>query len=180
MRKSPAEFMRFTAPDRDALVRAIEDARSKLIEAEAGGDKAAMLDHAASLGGMLTTARNEVEAEKLLRRHESLAENHAPVEQLAWFWNALATALQYLGSREAADVYFDRAVEAARSGGWRLVEAMALHHWGRNLVEQGHFSQAQLRIEQALAIRQELNEPRQESSRKALQELAKLRAAGDA
>ncbi len=125
---------------------------------------------------MLTTTRNEAEALDLLRKHESLASSHPGAEQIAWFWNALATALQYVGERAVAETYFAKAVAAAHGGGWRKIEAMALHHWGRSLVEQGKLDEAELRIAQALAIREELGEPRQETSRKALAEIAKLRA----
>jgi len=178
---SPAatEFMRFAAPDAAALARTIQDTREQLTAAESRGDKSAVVDHAADLGGMLTTARQEVEALELLRKHETLAQSLSSREQIAWFWNALATALQYVGHREQAEAYFSRAVAVARGGGWSRIDAMALHHWGLSLVEQGRLEEAEVRIRQALAIREELNE-RQESSRNALAQLAKLRAAGDA
>ena len=175
-----AEFMRFSAPDPAALERSIRDTRSKLAEALSCGDKSAILDCAADLGGMLTTSRNEGEALDLLRTHEPLASSHPRAEQIAWFWNALATALQYIGERAVAEAYFAKAVATAQDGGWRRIEAMALHHWGRSLVEQGRLDEAESRITQALAIREELGEPRQETSRKALAEIAKLRAASDA
>jgi tetratricopeptide (TPR) repeat protein len=176
----PAEFMRFSAPDPAVLERSIRDTRSKLAEALSRGDQSAILDCAADLGGMLTTARNEAEALDLLRTHESLASSHPSAEQIAWFWNALGTALQYIGERPVAEAYFAKAVATAHDGGWRRIEAMALHHWGRSLVEQGRLDEAESRITQALAIREELGEPRQETSRKALAEIAKLRAASDA
>jgi tetratricopeptide (TPR) repeat protein len=174
------EFMRFSAPDPAALERSIRDTRSKLAEALSRGDQSAILDCVADLGGMLTTSRNEAEALDLLRKHESLANSHPDAEQLAWYWNALATALQYIGERAEAETYFAKAVAVAQGGGWRRIEAMALHHWGRSLVEQGQLYEADLRIAQALAIREGLGEPRQETSRKALAEIAKLRAASDA
>jgi tetratricopeptide (TPR) repeat protein len=171
------EFMRFTALDLEALERGIRDMRLKLSDAQSRGDARAVLDHAADLGAMLTTARNETAALELLRSHEQLARAHPVAEQVAWFWNALATALQYAGERAVAEPYFDKAVAVAQEGGWRRIEAMALHHWGRCLVEQGRLDDAESRIAQALAIREELGEPRQETSRKALIEIAKLRAA---
>lgn len=176
----PAQFMRFTAPDPEALERGIRDTRSKLSEAQSRGDATAILDHAADLGGMLTTARNEAAALELLRSHEHLASTHPMAEQVAWYWNALATAMQYTGDRAAAEACFARAVSVAREGGWRRIEAMALHHWGRSLVEQGRLDEAESCITQALAIREELGEPRQETSRKALAEMARLRAASRA
>jgi tetratricopeptide (TPR) repeat protein len=176
---APTEFMRFTAPDAAELARTINFTQEELVAAELRGDSSAIVDHAADLGGMLTTARRESEALELLRRHERLAESLSGEEQVAWFWNALATALQYAGKRVQAEAYFSRSVELARDGGWSRIEAMALHHWGRSLVEQGRLDEAELRISQALAIREQLNE-RQESSRNALHQLAQLRSAGDA
>jgi tetratricopeptide (TPR) repeat protein len=126
----------------------------------------------------LSTAEYPLEIQE--RQHESLANSHPDAEQLAWYWNALATALQYIGERAEAETYFAKAVAVAQGGGWRRIEAMALHHWGRSLVEQGQLYEADLRIAQALAIREGLGEPRQETSRKALAEIAKLRAASDA
>ena len=172
--------MRFTAPDPAALEQSIRVARAKLEEAQARGDDGAILDQVADLGGMLTTARNEASALELLRAHERLASSRQSEEQSAWYWNALATALQYVGERVAAEVYFAQAVAVAKEGGWRRIEAMTLHHWGRSLVEQGQLDAAESRIAQALAIREELGEPRQETSRKALAEIVRLRAAGDA
>lgn len=171
------EFMRFTAPDLEALECGIRDMRLKLSDARSRGDTSALLDHAADLGAMLTTARNETAALELLRSHEQLAGAHPSAEQLAWFWNALATGLQYAGDRSGAERYFVKAVAVAQEGGWRRIEAMALHHWGRCLVEQGRLDDAQSCIAQALAIREQLGEPRQETSRKALIEIAKIRAA---
>jgi len=171
--------MRFTAPDASALAAAIESARVKLAAAEASKDVVAIVEHAADLGSMLTTARQEDEALKLLRSHEHQAGSLAGQEPLAWYWNALATALQYCNSREVAEHYFAEAVSTARAGGWARIEAMALHHWGRSLVEQGRLSEAESRIEKALSIRERLGE-RKESSRNALLRIAQLRVAGDA
>jgi tetratricopeptide (TPR) repeat protein len=176
---APTEFMRFTAPDAAELARTIKFTQESLDAAESRGDSSAMVDHAADLGGMLTTARRESEALELLRRYEALAESLSTKEQAAWFWNAMATALQYGGKRAQAEAYFSRSVELAREGGWSRIEAMALHHWGRSLVEQGRLDEAELRISQALTIRDRLEE-RNESSRNALQKLAQLRSAGDA
>jgi len=173
------EFMRFTAPDASALAAAIASARVKLAAAEASKDAVAIVDQAADLGSMLTTAKQEHEALKLLRSHEQLAGSLTDEEPLAWYWNALATALQYCNNREVAEHYFAKAVNTAQAGGWARIEAMALHHWGRNLVEQGRLSEAESRIEKALSIRERLGE-RQESSRNALLRIAQLRVAGDA
>jgi hypothetical protein len=47
----------------------------------------------------------------------------------------------------------------------------------RNLAEQGRFDEAEARIAEALAMRVQMNSPRQQHSRLALQELARWRAA---
>jgi tetratricopeptide (TPR) repeat protein len=170
------EFMRYTAPDPEALARSIEATRVKLAHALEASTDLPIVDFAADLGSMLTTARMEAAAVELLQPHMVRADASSHHEPAAWFWNAYATALQYCGRRAEAEPYFARALEVARSGGWRPVEALILHHWGRSLVEQGNFTSAEARIAEALRIRVELNEPRQESSRKALLELAALQA----
>jgi len=173
------DFMRFVAPDAAALAEAIKGARGKLAEAEASGQAASVVEHAADLGSMLTTAREEAEALELLRKHEKLAESLPEAEPVAWYWNALATALQYNNNRAEAESYFSRAVSAAKAGSWARIEAMSLHHWGRSLVEQGRLAEAESCIRQALNIRERLGE-RQESSRNALLKVAQLRGTGDA
>jgi tetratricopeptide (TPR) repeat protein len=179
MSSAPTEFMRFTAPDAAALASGIHDTRAKLAAAESRSDMAAVVEHAADLAGMLTTARQEAAALEVLRKHEPMAKSLPSAEPLAWYWNALATALQYLGERELAEPYFAEAVSVAKAGGWRRIEAMTLHHWGRSLAEQARLHEAESRISQALVIREEIGE-RQESSRIALVKLAQLRAASDA
>jgi len=169
-----AEFMRFSAPDPDALERGIADMRIKLLVAIQSGESIAVVDAAADLGSMLTTARKEAEAVEILTEHLAHAEANEQHEPAGWFWNAYATALQYEGRRSKAEEYFSKAVGHAKAGGWRRLEALVLHHWGRSLVEQSRFDEAKSRIEEALALRVELNEPRQESSRRALVELAAL------
>ena len=166
--------MRFTASDADALASAIVEARAKLAAAIRTGETLAVVDASADLGSMLTTARMESEAVRILEEHVQHAEANAQHEPAGWFWNAYATALQYCGRRNEAEAYFSKSVQLAKANGWRRLVALALHHWGRNLTEQNRFTEAESRISEALAIRVELNEPRQESSRRALLELAAL------
>lgn len=176
MPEAPSEFLRFTAPDQQALRRDIEAMRARLAEAEARLDDAAIVDHAADLGGMLTTAREEAAAWAILGKYEHLAERLPHKEQAAWYWNALATALQYQGRRDQADRYFVKAVDIARDGGWKQIEAMTLHHWGRSLAERRMLDEAASCFERAAVIREQIGDPRHESSRRALAELARLRA----
>ena len=169
-----AEFMRFTAPDADALASGIAEARIKLAAAVHATETLAVVDAAADLGSMLTTARMEAEAVQLLEQHLQQAEANTQHEPAGWFWNAYATALQYCGRRNEAETYFSKSIERASARGWRRLEALALHHFGRSLVEQSRFAEAESRISEALAIRIELNDPRQQSSRQALVALAEL------
>jgi tetratricopeptide (TPR) repeat protein len=175
MRNSVAEFMRFSAPDPAALASGIAEARITLAAAQQAGDALAVVDAAADLASMLTTARMEAEAVRVLEQHKAYAEVGAEQEPTGWFWNAYATALQYCGRRKEAEPYFVRTTELAKAAGWQRLESLALHHWGRCLAEQQRYAEAEARISEALAIRVQLNEPRQESSRRALVELSKLR-----
>jgi tetratricopeptide (TPR) repeat protein len=175
MPNAVAEFMRYSAPDPADLACQIEIMRSKLVEARASGNLLAVVDHVADLGSMLTTARLESEAVKLMQEHELLAESHPSHEPSGWFWNSLATALQYAGHRELADKYFERAVQISRASAWQQLLAQALHHWARSLAEQHRFVEAEQRLQEALAIRVSIGEPRQSSTRNALDALTLLR-----
>jgi len=170
------EFMRFTAPDAQAHARGIDELREQLDHACAVGDQVAIVDHAADLGSMLTTDRRESEALSLLRKHSAAAEALSHEEAAGWFWNACATALQYSNRRSEAQAYFARALGLCDGSGWPRLKALVLHHWGRCLVEQGRLAEAQARIADALALRVQLGDPRQESSRRALEALAHLRS----
>ncbi|HET7403855.1 MAG TPA: tetratricopeptide repeat protein [Usitatibacter sp.] len=169
------EFMRYSAPDPEGLERDIEQMHARLAQAIGDNEPLAIVDHAADLGTMLTTARREAEAVQLLRSHAALAEAHAGHEASAWYWNALATALQYTDHRAEAEHYFAKATGLSRLSGWPRILAMTLHHWGRNLVEQGRFAEAEERFSEALAIRIRIDDPRQERSRQALHVSAELR-----
>jgi len=162
------EFQRFTASDPKALQAGIREKRALLEQALAARDGLAIVEHAADLGGLLTTARQEADAANLLREHAALAETVSDHEPAGWFWNAYATALQYCGARDEAEAIFDKALSLCRAGGWRRLEGFVLHHWGRSLVEQGQRAQAEARFVEALAIRRELEDPRQASTERAL------------
>ena len=178
MSQPVVEFMRFTAPDLAALEVGVAETRLKLAAAVHAGEALAVVEIAGDLGSMLTTARLEAEARRLLEEHMHHVEAVVHYEPAGWYWNAYATALQYCNERAMAEKYFVKSVELARSGGWRSLEALALHHWGRCLAEQERFAEAESRISDAHAIRVELNEPRQESSRRALIELSAVQDGG--
>lgn len=162
-----AEFMRFTAPDADALTRSLDEQRELLDRARRAGDQLAIVDHAADLAALLTTAHREQDALLLLREHLPLAEARPGEEPAGWFWNAYATALQYAGHRAEADRYFAKTVALARAGGWLRLQAMALHHGGRNLVERGRVDEARARFADALALRTQLGDGRGQASSQA-------------
>lgn len=169
-------FLRFSAPDAQTLLLDIERVQAQLRLAEVEGDSQRTLEHAATLTGMLTTNRQEHEAYHTGARHLPLARVHAQAEESAWLLHALATAAQYLDRRQEANALFAEALEAARRNGWRSLEHFVLHHWGRSRAEEGLFEQAEQCFRLALAIRVELNLPRQDSTRRALAYLAELRS----
>jgi len=173
-----AEFLRFSAADPLALQCDTAEQRLKLAAALQAGASLVIVDAAADLGSMLTTARLEPEAVDLLEQHSALAERHAGDEPAGWFWNAYATALQYSGRRDQAEALFIQAIDLAGQNGWRRLEALASHHWGRSLAEQGRLAEARACFSSALVIREERkDEPGQASSRRALLELSVLEAA---
>jgi tetratricopeptide (TPR) repeat protein len=169
------EFQRFTAPDAAALEIDIRRTRDKLAAAIAAGASVGSVEHAADLGSMLTTARQEAEALLIMEEQLSLAESLPNEEATGWYWNSYATALQYLGRRKEADAYFSKALSFSQAGGWLRLQSYVLQHWGRSLVEQGRWDEAQANFSAALKIRQHLNDPRQASTQRALEGLARLR-----
>jgi len=172
----PMEFLRFNAPDADALALDIEETRAKLAAARLAGDTLAAVEHAADLGSMLTTARREREALALLQAMLAETEAQTAHEPAGWFLNAYATVLQYSGRRDEADVVFTKALALCRLNGWSRLQSFVLQHRGRSLVEQQRFDEAQACFTEALDLRVQLNDPRQASTRRALEALAELRA----
>lgn len=169
-------FQRFTADDPAALERQIADARQQLIELQRAGDDARTLDRIESLGGMLTTARREDEARALLVPAVDSARALGPSELLGWLLLQLATANQYLDRREEASGQFAEALSLAESLGLERLAHFTLSHWARLLVEDGDLERAQAFFTRALQMRVRLGDPRQASSRKALEAVARLQA----
>ena len=169
------EFQRFNAPDPAALEARITETQALLDAALQAGDAAALVEHAADLGSLLTTARREAEALELMAKQQGLAESRPDEEASGWFWNAYATALQYLGRRDEAHALFAKASALCRQGGWQRLQAFVQQHWGRSLVEQGRWAEAEAAFTEALRIRRQLNDPLQASSERALAGLALLR-----
>ncbi|MFZ3324000.1 MAG: hypothetical protein WA190_16625 [Usitatibacter sp.] len=172
----PESFQRFSALDPAALTQDIARTRKDLSEAQAKGDTLAIVERAGELAGMLTTDRREAEARQLLAPLQSSARDLHSSEPAGWYYLAYGTASQYLGLREEANSMFAEALRLARLQAWEVLEHYVLSHWGRSLVEEGSFAQARQCFQQALEIRERLNEPRAASSRRALAALAELEA----
>lgn len=162
-------FQRFTIDDQDSLNTEIETAWIALREARVRGDDKTALHLAASVAGMLITARREAEAKNLLT--EALAKVHETeeMELTGWLLQILATANQYLDRRTEANKQFAEALLIARTHNLQELEHYTLHHWGRCLVEDNDIAQARACFTLALEIRENLNDPRQASSRRALE-----------
>lgn len=164
-------FQRFTPEDPEAFLVSIESVRIEVVEARSAGDVAALLDLVPDLGSMLTTARQEDEARQLLLEFLPLAREQGTPESLGWLLLALATANQYLDRRSEAGEQFAEALALAHSSHAEQLEHYTLYHWGRFLVEEGNIEQAKNCFTRALELRVKLDEPRQESSRRALEAL---------
>ena len=170
------EFQRFTAPDPAALDARIAAQRARLAQALQAADELAIVDRTADLASLLTTARREAEALALLQGQLDRAARFSASEVAGWFWNAYATALQYNDLRGEANTAFAHALALSRRGGWRRLQSFVLQHWGRSLAEQGDLDQAWSKVQKALVIRRELNDPRTASTEHALAGLDELRA----
>lgn len=169
------EFQRFTASDAAALEAGIRDHRDKLAAAVRAGTAAAIIEHAADLGTLLITARRETEALQVLQEQLTLAGALPELEATGWFWNAYATALQYLDRRDEADSVFAKALALTREGGWLRLQSFVLQHRGRSQVEQGRWQDAEASFCEALHLRQQLNDPLQASTQRALEGLMQRR-----
>ena len=86
----------------------------------------------------------------------------------------LTTANQYLGHRGEALRQFGDAHSLATSARARRLEHFVLHHWGRFLAEAGEIDRARECFTRALELRVELGDPKQASSRRALEALTGL------
>jgi len=164
-------FLRFDWPDEAGLPREIEKASTDLARARNAGDLARQLQIASVLGNMLTTARQEETAVGLLEWALPLAYALADKKGEAGILLNLATARQYLGQRDEAQVLFQQAFELARDEKLMELEAFIQHHRGRCYVEQGKGGEARLCFERALHIRKQIGSDRAANSQKALEGL---------
>jgi tetratricopeptide (TPR) repeat protein len=174
----PEHFQRYSAPDLVALAQDIERTRQELAEARALGDVLAVVERAGELANMLIINRQESTARDLLVPLQAAAREYLSSEPAGWYYLSYGTASQYLGLRDEANAMFAEALRLAREHSWEVLEHFVLSHWGRSLVEEGHFPRARECFLQALAIRERLNEPRAASSRRQLAALSELEARG--
>lgn len=167
-------FQRYSAPDFSELEQQIARGLAALTVAQAQGDRAGQVRQAVELGNLLTTARREQEACEVLGSGLILAQEAGAPEPLGWLYLHLGTARQYLGDRDGAQALFAQAAELARINDLRMLASYVLHHRGRCLAEQRKLAEARDCFSQALALRQALNDPRAQSSQRALEALDAL------
>jgi tetratricopeptide (TPR) repeat protein len=161
-------FMRFDGPEGVNLPREIEKASADLAIARQAGHRARQLRIASALGGMLTTARQEQAAVALLEWALAIAHELSDKKEEAGVLMNLATARQYLGQRDEAQLLFQQAFELALDENQKELEAFIQHHRGRCYAEQGKTGEARLCFERALHIRKQIGSDRAANSQKAL------------
>jgi tetratricopeptide (TPR) repeat protein len=164
-------FLRFNWPDDAALPREIARASADLAEARSAGDRQRQLEIASVLGNMLTTARQEAAAVELLEWALPLAYAGEDRREEAGVLLNLATARQYLGQRDEAQVLFQQALELALDEELPELEAFIQHHRGRCYAEQGRKPEARQCFERALDLRIQLGSSRAVNSQRGLDEL---------
>jgi tetratricopeptide (TPR) repeat protein len=130
-----------------------------------------VLNAAVDLAEALTVAGREQEAIALARPAVEVARDTGRSETLRWALLVLATAEHY-ADETAAEAHFREALDHARSSGDRVLEHYTLHHLGRFLVDAGRTDEAVVCFEACLVIREELGDPRAETTRAALAALA--------
>jgi hypothetical protein len=164
-------FGRFTrAPEEnDAAVAAARARLTSAVEAVPGDDAGGgVLDAAVDLAEALTVAGRESEAIALVAPAVRVARETRRDETLRWSLLVLATAEHYADRVADAEPHFREALGLARLSGDRVLEHYTLHHLGRFLVDTGRTAEAVSCFEACLVIRQELGEPRAETTRAAL------------
>ncbi len=167
-------FQRYTAADFSELEQQITRRSAALATAQAQGDLAGEVRQAVELGNLLTTARREPEACEVLSAAAILAQEDGAPEPLGWIYLHLGTARQYLGDRDSAQALFAQAAELARVNNLQMLASYVLHHRGRCLAEERKLAEARDCFTQALALRQAQNDPRAQSSQRALEALGAL------
>jgi tetratricopeptide (TPR) repeat protein len=163
-------FQRFTIDDEVLLKAQVAAAEEAFSVARGSGDKPVQLRSAIALANMLIAARREREATGILASVERLARTET-TEALGWWLLYFGTAEQYLDDRSSAQQRFNEALRLAQDLRLRSLESYVLHHMGRCYVEDGEIDLARAAFQQALELREALDDPRKASTRRALDAL---------
>jgi tetratricopeptide (TPR) repeat protein len=151
---------RFSAEDRDGVLRDIEMDRGVLAAAIPGAASPAILRAQVRLGFSLTPLGEEAEAAEHLETAAAMARMLSEHGQEIAALLHLATAVQYLGDRDRAQQLFQEGLDKAAEYGIGEDVHLLLHHRARCYAEQGQISEARECMAQALALRQQLGDPR--------------------
>lgn len=168
-----AFFRRFRFGDDDLAEVEAEIAADEATVAAADGDTPATAAALIRLGFNLTPLGREAAAATRLEAGIAMSQRLGEHAQEVSALLHLATARQYLGEREQAQQLFQAGLDQAARYGTADEVHYLLHHRGRCYAEQGRAEEARACLEQALALRLQLGQPRLvASSRTALTELA--------
>jgi tetratricopeptide (TPR) repeat protein len=165
---------RFSDEDRDGVLRDIEADRAVLAAAIPGAASPTILRAQVRLGFSLTPLGEEAEAAEHLETAAAMARMLTEHGQEISALLHLATALQYLGERDRAQSLFQEGLDKAAGYGIEDDVHFLLHHRARCYAEQGQIAEAREAMAQALALRQQLGDPRFiTSSQNALDDLSR-------
>lgn len=190
-----AYFRRFRFSDDDLAEVRAEVASFRAIVAAAGLDRhepgntdpagaaspdgvsPEVVDALVGLGECLTPLGCEAEAAAYLETALNLARQLGRHDHEISALLHLATARQYLGERDVAQHLFQAGLDAADRYGIDRQRHYLLHHRGRCYTEQGQLAEARDCFQRALALREQLGDPRFiASSQSALADLDRLQA----
>jgi tetratricopeptide (TPR) repeat protein len=164
---------RFADADRDQVLRDIAADRAVLAAAIPGAASPAILRALVRLGFSLTPLGHEAEAAAHLEAALTMARLLSAHDQEISALLHLATALQYLGERDRAQLLFQEGLDRAAEYGIDTDVHFLLHHRARCYAEQNKMAEARACMAQALALRQQIGDPRFiTSSQDALADLA--------
>jgi tetratricopeptide (TPR) repeat protein len=170
-------FMRYEPPNIETLGENIEKAFRILDEAKKNRDRELVFQTSVDLGELLTIARREKEALEILEPLIKSDSGKAKPEDRAWLYLNYATANQYFRRNARAAAYFKKALRLVRKHQLESTAGYVLHHYARFLVENGDLRKAERYFEEALKIRDRLQDERVDSTRQALAKLRQLKSA---
>jgi len=163
-------FQRYQPQDSPRLVSKIEQDFKLLDKALATNDELLQLELLSRIGANYTMLGREDQAAPLLEQALLMARQRGDRRLEVANLFGLATALQYLGNREKAQLLFQEALDKVYAYDEPYYEDFVLQHRGRCYVEQGKLTEAISCFERALALRERKNDPRgMETSQRALE-----------